>query len=161
MIRSAFSSVASVSFVSRVSCRLLTLVLASVIVIAGCQRGGPKTTVKGKVTLDGQPVNGQVVVVGADGKQVPGGIVGGMYTIPDPPTGEVTFMIRGMGSLGGAPPMKSDAPKLKDKASNPSLDSGPPSMGVEPPAKYAKKEGGIKQTITAGKTNEIDLPLTK
>jgi len=57
------------------------------LLLMGCDRGPPKGTVKGTVTLDGQPVDGGVITfVPADGNSQPEAvsITAGAYTVTMP-----------------------------------------------------------------------------
>jgi len=121
----------------------------------GCGEPGPATVVSGKVTTGGEPVSGTIHFVGADGTEAmaPVGPTGGLYTVANPPVGEVTVLIKG--GLGGSPPA------LKPPTGEGSKMTGMPEMpkmGVAPPAKYADKANGIKYTVTAGKQQkDFDL----
>jgi hypothetical protein len=63
------------------------LLLLLAVVLAACHRGPPMGTLKGKVTLDGQPVDGGLIrFVPADGNSQPEDCVvqGGNYTVTMP-----------------------------------------------------------------------------
>jgi hypothetical protein len=168
MCRCANSSNHGVSLSPRVPYRLLTILLASaVIVAAGCGGGkGPKNRISGKVTMGGQPVKGRVIFFGSDGKEKDSGLgAGGAYEILDPPLGEVTIVVKGYDRPAGAgEELKPTIPKTKDKAK---LD-GPGSVGtqdeggVNPPAKYGKKDTSpLKHTVKGGSKEEHNITLEK
>jgi hypothetical protein len=127
--------------------------------VIGCQGKGPKSLVRGKVTLEGQPVAGQIVIIGSDNKEKSAPLAMGQYSIENPPSGEVTIVVKGLGpgmSLGG----KLEGIKTKEKGA-PAGAAASPDMGVEPPAKYGKKEGGIKKTIKGSGVEVMDIELTR
>jgi hypothetical protein len=110
--------------------------------------------VKGKVTLNGQPVSGDVIFIStaADKKELKTTIaLNGDYSIPNPAKGEYQVLVKGMGmgtAIGGD----------KNKMSDPSGGSGS-LKGQEPPAKYAKPDNGLpKVNVTGGEqTHNIEL----
>jgi len=154
MMRCAISSIPGSSSPNRVPYRLLAVLLTGVIVAAGCTNKGPANMVMGKVQYNGQPVAGMVVFIGSDGKEKSANLLNGMYDIPDPPLGEVTILVKGS---GGLKTKKAEVPKLKDKAGSEAL-GGTADMGVDPPAKYGTKDGGIKKTVKSG-VNTLNLDL--
>ena len=162
MCRCAIPLMHGMLFSQRAPYRLLTVLLASLVIATGCNTRGPKNMVSGTVKLDGQNVVGTVVFVGADGKEsTPGPITNGLYNIPDPPLGEVTILVKGSpgGSLGAGPDAKPTIPKMKG-AKGGSVDLGPAAgTDVNPPAKYGKKETSpLKHTVKGGKeTHNIEL----
>jgi hypothetical protein len=164
-------------------CCALPLVLV-VCALAGCgsKSDGPKDSVYGKVTLNGQPVTGQVVFVGPDKKEVTSPITPeGEYRIVDPPKGEVVILVRSVGAApagpspvgpgalptpgvkgpgplvsGGKPPPGPTPPPKGGKP--PDMPSGMPTAGATPPAKYATAAGGLKLTVTGG-DQKYDIEL--
>src|SRR5687768_12589575 len=134
---------------------ILSLLALLIVTLAGCGDTGPATSVFGKVTVNGEPVSGFIHFVGADGKEVvaPIGPTGGLYTVANPPLGEVTVLVKGTGLAAAPalqpPPGSSDATKTV----------GTKMGGVEPPKKYAEAAGGLKYTVTAGK-QEKNFELT-
>jgi len=131
-------------------------------VIVGCSGGGKDAanSVSGKVQYKGQDVQGMVVFVSGSG-EFQGPILGGKYKVDNPPKGEVTVLVRGLGPgamPGGlkAPPGATGAGK--DAAPGKTLDAGG-AGGVQPPAKYADaKTSDLKFTVTGGKqTYDIEL----
>jgi len=149
MRSSATSS--SLRFLDRAARSLgLVLALASLVWAAGCGGSKGKNEVTGKVTLDGQPVVGNVVFVGSDGKEVMALIrPDGTYTIPEPPMGEVKIKVIGLVGL---------APPGQGSAAAPAAGAG--ASGVAPPEKYASADNGLTFNVTGGKQTK-DLPLTK
>jgi hypothetical protein len=134
---------------------LLAIFFSSTLALVGCGgggtdggRGGAKDEVKGKVTLNGQPVFGTVTFIGADKKELYSPIsVNGEYIITNPPKGEGQFLVKGMGA---------DIPKGNEAKGDPKVKMD---KGNEPPAKYALPNNGLKVTITGGK-QEYNLELT-
>jgi hypothetical protein len=141
---------------SFVSGLYFSLLLAFVALVTGCGEPGPATVVSGKVTLGADPVKGTIHFVGADGKEVSGpiGPTGGLYTVTDPPLGEVTVLFKSS-ELAIAPPL--EAPPAGSDATK--TLGGTAGAGVAPPKKYADGAGGIKYTVTAGKQQK-DFELT-
>jgi hypothetical protein len=134
---------------------LITLVLSSTLALAGCggNKGseGPKESLKGKVTLNGQPVSGMVIFVGSDKKEISTAIAAnGEYMIPNPPKGEGYFLVKGMGGSGDAP--KGDLKGAK-------LDV-PQASGAAPPAKYSKPNNGLTANFSGGH-QEHNLELSQ
>jgi len=135
----------------RGGCLLLFVVALGT--VGGCGTKGPKSSVSGKVTLNGQNVAGQVTFVGADNKELSSPIrEDGSYLIENPPTGSVKVLVKGMTS-GGPAPMTPKTPGM------PSMPDMPGAKGVAPPAKY----GSVATTpltfeVTGGKQT-YDIPL--
>jgi len=121
--------------------------------LSGCDKKPDEAanSVSGKVTLNGEPVLGTVVFVGADNKEAMSGIkADGSYSVPNPPTGQVKILVKGMG--GAAPPV----------ATPPKEGGGtmPKAGGVAPPAKYgAVNTTDLKFEVTSGKQKH-DITLT-
>jgi hypothetical protein len=111
------------------------------VVLAGC--GDKTTTVTGKVSLDGQPVEaGFVILYGPTGACVSTGIIDGTYEVHNPPRGNVTVVV----SDGAEPPRPgatatrqqqrpgSIPPRYQSKQTSPlklELKEGPNSFDVE------------------------------
>jgi hypothetical protein len=159
----------------RTSFRLLTLFLAAVLVAVGCSGKGAKNSVTGKVTMNGQPVKGTVVFLGANSEKQ-GGIEGdGTYYIQDPPLGEVTVLIKAYEKGaefggGGGSDKKPEIPQLKptkEKGVAPDTGGRSPSLpeasgGVNPPAKYGKKDSSpLKITVKGSVKEKHDFTLEK
>jgi hypothetical protein len=171
MCRCVNSSTHSASFSPRVPYRLLTILLASaVLVAAGCGGKGPKNRITGKVTLNGQPVKGRVVFIGSDGKEKEAGIgPGGSYDLSDPPLGEVSILVKAPEKPAGAAPeeKKPIVPNFgkgdKGKTDVPgTVGTGADEGAVNPPAKYGKKDTSpLKHTVKGGSKEVHDIPLEK
>jgi len=74
------------ALIFRVGVRAASLLLLALL-LAGCDQGPPKGTVKGTITLDGQPVDGGVITfVPSDGNSQPEAvqITGGEYAVTMP-----------------------------------------------------------------------------
>jgi len=131
----------------------LPLFVALLVGLSGCDKKADEAanSVSGKVTLNGEAVAGTVVFVGADNKEVPAPIKpDGSYTVPNPPTGKVKVLVKGM--LGSAPV----ATPPKDSGSMPKMGGG---SGVAPPAKYgAVASTPLSFEVTSGK-QKYDIPL--
>src|SRR4051812_18600270 len=88
----------------------LSLFVALLVGLSGCDKKGDEAanSVSGKVTLNGEPVSGVVIFVGADNKEYPSPIKpDGSYSVPNPPTGQVKILVKGMGgTLPSATPPK-------------------------------------------------------
>ena len=141
---------------------LLTLVVAS----TGC--GGPhgRTTVKGKVTFNNEPVElGTISFLASDNSQGTAQLgKGGAYTMTDAPVGEVRVMVE-------IPKRPTPVPGGLKPPPNPSGGARPPGapdMGAPPmpgdwkwiPDKYAKYEtSDLKWTVPAN-GGDHDIPLT-
>jgi len=134
----------------RLACGFLVLSVGLLVGVTGCDSKSkdPANSVTGKVSLGGQQVDGEVVFVGTDGKQVPGPIKpDGTYIIVDPPQGEVKILVRPMGGgVGGAAVIQpKDAPAMGGKNA--------------PPAKYhSVTTTDLKYTVTSGK-QKYDIEL--
>jgi len=106
------------------------------------------------VTLNDQAVNGMVVFVYPDSKEImaPTGI-GGTYTIPNAPTGQVKVLVK---AKPGAGPLV----KPKGGAEMPgSMEGGGAGEGVPPPAKYATvATSDLTYEVKAGKQDH-NIPL--
>jgi len=123
----------------------LTLLIAAIFT-AGCDKGGASNVVSGKVTLDGEPVSGVVVFIGADSKEAsaPAGI-DGAYKIENPPLGQCKILVKGTAGITGMAPPK-DAPAMGKQ-------------GLAPPPKYgAPNSSDLSYEVKAGKhTHNIEL----
>ncbi len=146
------------SMVIRIQIPLSILVLLFSLMI-GCSQPIPPDMVSGKVTLDGKPVIGEIIFIGADGKQVTSSVgpTGGAYSIGNPPQGEVTIVIRslaGMTMPAGAGPPPNAGEASKTMASTGGITS------VPAPAKYADPQtSDLRYTVKPGK-QEHDIQLT-
>src|SRR5262245_43896 len=120
----------------------------------GCaSKGKGGDVVSGKVTVNGQPVQGEVVFLGEGGKQARTltNAEGG-YVIENPPKGELTILVRAV-SIGAPPPPPKDVARA-------GMDTMAVSPGtVSPPRKYAQPNNGLpKFTVTGGKqTHDVTL----
>lgn len=134
------------------------LMFASPLLTCGCSGGGssgPTNVVKGKCTLNGQSVSGDVIFVGADKKEFKTTIaLNGEYTITNPPKGEYQVLVRASGAMASAPPGGD-----KTKMSDPSGGAGT-LKGAEPPSKYAKADNGLPKVDYKGGELKHDIELT-
>ena len=140
----------------------ILLFSSSLLALTGCGGGGvsegPANSIKGKVTLNNQPVGGTVVFIGSDKKELSSPISkDGEYVIPNPPKGEGQFLVKSGVMAGTIPADKKgvkDSPKEKDPTKEVASLGG-----VEPPAKYALPNNGIpKFDYTGGRmTYNIEL----
>lgn len=134
--------------------RLLSILPLGVVVIliAGCGGGGKGKgdTVSGKVTLNGNPVAGEVIFIGSDGKESKMLIsMDGSYTVASPAKGEAKI---GVKSMGSAP-----APSGAGKSDMPGFS---PASGVPAPAKYNNPStSGLTYTVKGG-DEKFDIVLT-
>jgi len=137
----------------RLAC--LTILLTSLAFSTGCpSKGkGPKNSVSGKVTLDSQPVTGTVVFIYADNKEVSSPTnLQGVYTIADPPTGQVKVLVKPLPGTGpGLKPIPGpELPKVSSAGE-----------GVPPPAKYADvRTTDLIYEVKTG-THTFDIPLKR
>jgi hypothetical protein len=139
------------------------LLLFGLLAVAGCSgSSGSDNTLSGKVTLNGQPVGGLVVLVGTDGKEQPAISTNpnGTYTAADVPRGKYTVLVKpfpdaepGKFPVAGVEPGK--LPRDVPAGTVPRLSS----RGVTPPVKYAKGDTGLTVTVTAG-PQTYDIPLS-
>ncbi len=132
----------------------VAVLTAGAVTLTGCGgvgKGGAADSVSGKVTLDGQPVAGEVFFVGSDKKEV-GSPIGpeGNYEISNPPKGDVLIVVKG----------KPGIPSIPGAKAAPDLPPPPTATGVAPPAKYGQPNNGLKFTVTGGK-QVYDIVLTK
>lgn len=129
----------------------LCVCLVLAVGVIGCGTASPDA-VSGKVTLNGQPVAGEVVfLVGGAEKAASPIKLDGTYQVSNPPRGEVEVLVKGPPALPSPPPggKKVDIP--------PPTGSSP--SGVSPPAKYARPNNGLaKLNVTGGRqTHNIEL----
>jgi len=129
----------------------LLLPAAFLVAGGGCtspKQKGPETVVSGTVKLaNGDPVTGNVIFVGADGKSSPPALIAdGKYDIPNPPEGKVKILVK---SMGMGVPMK-EGPPMKD---------APSMSGKPPPPKYgAINTTDLEYEVKPGKqTHDIVL----
>lgn len=132
----------------------LFLLLAALAGVTGCGKSGSggKDTVSGKVTLNGQPVAGQVVFIGSDSKEYMSPIgADGNYQVIGVPKGEATILVKGIGTPAApkAGPGKEKPPEM------PGMAGG---GGAAPPVKYSTAAGGLKVSVTGGEQKH-DIPL--
>jgi hypothetical protein len=119
--------------------------------LVGCG-SSVQNEVTGKVTYKGQPVAGNLVFVGSDGKESIELIntQDGSYKFIAPATGEYKIAVKGLTTPGaGVGP-------------GPGIQKGPGlevlKSGVAPPAKYASPDNGLKINVTGGaQTHNIEL----
>jgi len=124
---------------------LLTLTL-------GCGGKTGETVVYGKVTLNGQAVDGSVTFIGSDKKESASPIApDGKYRIINPPLGAVRIVVKGNPKGAG---MK-ELPKGPGEAPN-ATGGG---SGVPPPKKYENPENGLTYEVKAGE-QEHNIELT-
>jgi hypothetical protein len=142
----------------KVPARYVSLLVFSISTIAlvGCGSKGASDSVSGKVTMNGQIVAGQVIFITSDKKEIASPITAeGVYTINNPPKGEVQIIVKGAVAPGG--PVARPIPK-GDKTPGEPPPSPMASSGATPPAKYAQAGNGLKFTVTGGQqTYDIDL----
>jgi hypothetical protein len=122
------------------------LLVFSALFLAGCDQGPAKGTVKGAITLDGEPVDGGVITfVPADGKSQPEAvpITKGEYTVTMP-IGEKRVEIYWAPSSGSA----------ADTASQ-----GREQIVQRIPTKY-NSQSTLTHTVTKGEARQ-DFALTK
>jgi hypothetical protein len=135
------------------------VLLAAILVVSGCgtSKGG-NGKVSGKVTLGGKPVGGSVHFIGSDNKELSSPISGadGSYMIQGLPAGKAKIMIKGMAAAGGAG-APGGAP-VAEPPKDPNMKV--PSMGVDPPAKYASADTSGLTFDVDGKTQTKDFELT-
>jgi len=123
----------------------VALCLFASLLLAGCDQGPPKGTVKGSVTLDGQPVDGGVITfIPADGNSQPEAvtIAGGQYTVTMP-LGEKRVEIYWAPSGGEA----------ADTA-----NQGREQIVQKIPTKY-NSQSTLKHTVVKGEAHQ-DFPLS-
>lgn len=131
---------------------VLLVLLAPVLFIVGCGSDA-KTTVKGKVTVNGKPAaaGAMVVFVGTGSNQI-SAIIGsdGTYIMSDPPVGEDKVAVKGNPTSGAAVVPTTGMPGM-----------GAATATGEPiPAKYADPNNGLTFTVVKGSNKPFDIPLT-
>lgn len=146
---------------ARLAARLVSsaVCLLALAVAAGCGGGGKeaKNQVTGKVTMDGKPVNGTVVFVTSDNKELqsPIGSTDGTYQIIDAPNGSMKIYIKG--SLAGTGGALKEPPK---GGPGPDMAKGLGGAGVDAPAKYGSAAtSGLTFEVKGGK-QEHNITLT-
>jgi len=133
------------------------LLLAALVAAVGCPSKGAKNSVSGKVRLSGDPVAGNIIFVGTDGKKVEAPISpDGTYLVENPPTGSVKIAVTSFGNMAMPTP---SGGKDTDKLMGADKGKVTTKMGVPPPAKYASADSsGLTFTVTTGKQkHDIDL----
>jgi len=161
MCRFAIPLIRGVFLSRRAPRHLLVVCLAFLVVASGCTPKGARNVVTGTVKLDGQSINmGTVTFVGGD-KQVSSPIVNGSYRIEEPPIGQVTVLVIGATNspTGDKPAEQPKIPKIKGPAGDMPMDL--PDAGVNPPAKYSKKETSPLKIEVKGGKETIPIDLTK
>jgi hypothetical protein len=137
---------------------LAMLIFASPLLSCGCSGGGgnaPSNIVKGKVTLNGQPVLGEVVFIAADKKETKASIaLNGEYSFPNPPKGEYQVLVKSIGMTGTVPGGQ------KNAMSDPSSSGAGTLKGQEPPKKYAQPDNGLPKLNVTGGEQKFDIELT-
>jgi hypothetical protein len=136
--------------------------LAALVSALGCS-GGKPSLVKGKVTLDGKPVKGDVVFVGEKEHAMPIN-ADGTYSIPNLKKGTYKVAVR---------PRKAPPGVSEEVAAIPTggtgKDAAPTAGGaatvavdaVPPPAKYAAPNSSGLSFEVKGGEETYDIPLTK
>ncbi|HTU18925.1 MAG TPA: hypothetical protein VMG10_12770 [Gemmataceae bacterium] len=134
---------------------LYILVVVLPAAVAGC---GSKTgTVEGKVSVDGRPANGGIVIFsGAEGRSSPGTIhEDGTYQADDVPVGPVKVAIM--------PDMRMGSDGSPARPPLPGTPAAAPSSAAVPvliPRKYTKVDtSGLTLTVQGGK-NSFDIVMT-
>jgi len=134
----------------------LVLVGSCFVGASGCGGSGGKGEIKGKVTLDGQPVRGIVVFVVGD-KEVSAGTLppDGVYAAFNVPKGAAKIKVlkdpAAMPMGGPAPPPGGKAPETAGSTS---------AAMVPPPDKYTSLDNGLTLNVTGGRQTH-DIALTK
>jgi len=143
---------------------LTTLLIAAIVGVAGCGGKGPANLLTGKCTLDGKPVNGELIFVGADGQQKSCPVnPDGTYVIGGLPAGDYQVLVKGMakpaGMMGGPGARPPEIPK--DAAAMPGMPSAAAlGQGVDPPKKYASQGNGLTVKVTGASKQSQDFTLT-
>jgi len=128
--------------------RLLAIALLSIPLLGlGCSNTKGKGELTGKVTLQGAGVDGTLVLIGTDKKEITGSILNGKYLVESPPKGEYDVVIR-------RNPGAKDPPKVKGAPGVVAAEAG-----VPPPEKYSKAGVIPKLNVTGGKQSQ-DFELT-
>ncbi len=145
--------------------KLVGLTTLTVVFAIGCSGGTKTNAVKGKVTLDGQPVAGVVTFVGPSKKKSssPIKVDDGTYQINDAELGDNQIYIeKGLGAGGpGAVFSGGGNVGMREMPKDMGKDMPKPAMGVEPPEKYTNPStSGLHFNVTGG-TQEHDITLTK
>lgn len=133
----------------------LAILLILVLAAPGCEAN--RGSVSGKVTLNGKPVAGVVMFVGADNKEASSPIVAdGSYTIRNPPTGPVKVLVTAIPGMGAA---TANLPRGAPPVPPPPGGATTSTAGVPPPARYASATNGLTLDVT-GSDQRYDIQLT-
>jgi len=137
--------------------------------IPGCPASITSNQATGKVTTEGKIVDGEVTFIGADNKQKSAPIgPDGIYTILDPPQGNVKIIVKGRPGVPGLPPGGDKGPAAVDVKKGKDFDAvgfkdkgGTLPIAVPPPKKYENPEtSGLTKEVKPGKNENMDLNLT-
>jgi hypothetical protein len=146
-----------------VCCRagLILAVVAVLFSSAGC--GKPKTnTVSGKVTLNGEPVAGEVTFIGPSKKKTSSPITDGKYKVVDVEAGENQITVATLGAGGPARVGPANMPQgMQGIPGDPMKGMPVPSegsTGKPPPEKYATPGNGLSFDVKPG-SNDYDITL--
>ena len=136
----------------------LALFLGTTILSVGCS-GNPKSTIKGTVTYQQNPVGGTVVFVSEAGKEYEGPIGSkGEFTLANPPKGKYQVYIKGNSMVPVVGPGPRVGPDGKPIGPLPGMGETKPQ--VNPPEKYTDKaKSGLTFEVTGG-AQEYPLVLT-
>jgi hypothetical protein len=130
--------------------------LPGLLLVAGCTTGAGGNSLNGKVTLNGQPVNGIVTLTSTDGKEFSAPTApDGSYTMVNLPKGQMKVSVKAGPSMG--PPMGGKVIQPKDKEAIPGAP--PADNRVAPPVKYANPDNGLTVDVKGGKQPH-DIPLS-
>jgi hypothetical protein len=118
--------------------------------------------VKGRVTLQGKAVAGEVIFTGPDGRKASAkASLDGSFLIQNPPLGMCKITIVQIPGLAPPPPevAQDKAGTIKDKVGG-GIRGAKPLEWTIPPAKYANPDNGLKSYEVKPGRHEYDIRLT-
>jgi hypothetical protein len=128
------------------------------ILLAGC--GGKTSSVSGKVTFQGRPLEGGSVILYCEDKQIVRGLIGpdGTYTIPNVPKGVATVTVKAHAPIPAGFQLKQQLPPSKDGPRPPLTEKIAGEPDAVPECYGLPEESGLQVQVGPGRVVfDIDL----